>query len=297
MGSSSPHRTIRRPTEGTNIIRLTAAPRRPSDLGVEKAPTPPRQRTSPREKDLPRQGALNSVNDHRYDLHHGLCRGPRGRRPSQHPRILPASTSASPTRWRWRARSGTHHRRAMVSIPRVVNEAIDPTFRSMTADWDGQNRMDPCSRFAMASLIAMNESFDLSFANDTDSDRHGIVTRARSCCLPITTSRSRTLICFRTALSGPRRPRSARLCVEPDHRSGRRGTWPKLSEMPVGFKVVRPRPPRRSLGFGGEESAGACSRAATAGLDHGQGRYHLRSACRGNHGKTGRDPSQLFTRY
>ncbi|MBW8858082.1 MAG: phosphoglucomutase, partial [Bradyrhizobium sp.] len=59
----------------------------------------------------------------------------------------------------------------------VVNEAIDPTFRFMTVDWDGKIRMDCSSPYAMASLIAMRDRFDVAFANDTDADRHGIVTR------------------------------------------------------------------------------------------------------------------------
>src|SRR5581483_11646726 len=60
----------------------------------------------------------------------------------------------------------------------VVNAAIDPTFRFMTVDWDGQIRMDPSSAYAMQRLIEMKDRFDLSFACDTDHDRHGIVTRS-----------------------------------------------------------------------------------------------------------------------
>jgi phosphoglucomutase len=60
----------------------------------------------------------------------------------------------------------------------VVNKVVDPTFRFMTADWDGQIRMDPSSACAMQSLIAIKDRFDLSFACDTDHDRHGIVTRS-----------------------------------------------------------------------------------------------------------------------
>ena len=60
----------------------------------------------------------------------------------------------------------------------VVNEAVDPTFRFMTVDWDGQIRMDPSSPYAMQRLIGMKDRFDLSFACDTDHDRHGIVTRS-----------------------------------------------------------------------------------------------------------------------
>jgi phosphoglucomutase len=60
----------------------------------------------------------------------------------------------------------------------VVNEVVDPTFRFMTVDWDGQIRMDPSSSYAMQSLIGLKDRFDIAFACDTDHDRHGIVTRS-----------------------------------------------------------------------------------------------------------------------
>ncbi|MGH9819518.1 MAG: alpha-D-glucose phosphate-specific phosphoglucomutase, partial [Pyrinomonadaceae bacterium] len=59
----------------------------------------------------------------------------------------------------------------------VVNKAVDPTFRFMTVDWDGQIRMDPSSPYAMKGLIGLKDKFDIAFACDTDHDRHGIVTR------------------------------------------------------------------------------------------------------------------------
>src|SRR5204863_1201128 len=59
----------------------------------------------------------------------------------------------------------------------VVNETVDPTFRFMTADWDGKIRMDPSSPYAMRSLIGLRDRFDIAFACDTDHDRHGVVTR------------------------------------------------------------------------------------------------------------------------
>src|SRR5450432_4788121 len=60
----------------------------------------------------------------------------------------------------------------------ILNDAVDPTFRFMTVDWDGKIRMDCSSPYAMARLIAMRDKFDVAFANDTDADRHGIVTRS-----------------------------------------------------------------------------------------------------------------------
>ncbi len=61
---------------------------------------------------------------------------------------------------------------------KVVNDAVDPTFRFMTVDWDGKIRMDPSSPYAMQRLIGMKDQFDISVACDTDHDRHGIVTKS-----------------------------------------------------------------------------------------------------------------------
>ena len=61
----------------------------------------------------------------------------------------------------------------------VVSDVVDPTFRFMTLDWDGKIRMDPSSKYAMQSLIALKDKFDVAMACDTDHDRHGIVTRSR----------------------------------------------------------------------------------------------------------------------
>ena len=65
---------------------------------------------------------------------------------------------------------------ATSSICSVVNDAVDPTFRFMTLDWDGKIRMDPSSPYAMQRLIALKDKYDIAFACDTDHDRHGIVT-------------------------------------------------------------------------------------------------------------------------
>src|SRR5262249_59426741 len=60
----------------------------------------------------------------------------------------------------------------------VENQVVAPTSRFMTVDWDGAIRMDPSSPHAMARLIGLRERYDLAFANDTDADRHGIVSRS-----------------------------------------------------------------------------------------------------------------------
>ena len=60
----------------------------------------------------------------------------------------------------------------------LVNDVVDPTFRFMTLDWDGKIRMDPSSKYAMQSLIALKDKFHIAVACDTDHDRHGMVTRS-----------------------------------------------------------------------------------------------------------------------
>ncbi|HMD85937.1 MAG TPA: phosphoglucomutase (alpha-D-glucose-1,6-bisphosphate-dependent) [Terriglobia bacterium] len=140
----------------------------------------------------------------------------------------------------------------------VVNELVDPTFRFMTIDWDGKIRMDCSSPFAMASLIARKGSFDVAFANDTDADRHGIVTRegglmnpnhylavAIDYLFPNRQGWSASAAVGKTVVSSSMIDRVAQ-------RLGR-----KLVEVPVGFKWFVEGLLSGELGFGGEESAGA----------------------------------------
>jgi phosphoglucomutase len=139
----------------------------------------------------------------------------------------------------------------------VVNPRIDPTFSFMCVDWDGKIRMDCSSPYAMAGLVAMKDSFDLSVANDTDHDRHGVVTPA--------------------GLMNP----NHYLAVAIDYLFKHREQWRadsavgktvvsssmidrvaerlgrKLCEVPVGFKWFVDGLLSGTLGFGGEESAGA----------------------------------------
>jgi len=140
----------------------------------------------------------------------------------------------------------------------VVNTAIDPTFRFMTLDWDGKIRMDCSSAYAMTKLIALQDKFDIAFANDTDADRHGIV-------------------CPSTGLIKPNEFLAAAIAYLCTHRPG----WSpdsaigktvvssgmidrvtalhgrRLVEVPVGFKWFSTGLIDGSLAFGGEESAGA----------------------------------------
>jgi phosphoglucomutase len=139
-----------------------------------------------------------------------------------------------------------------------VNHVIDPTFRFMTVDWDGQIRMDPSSVYAMASLVGLKERFDVAFASDTDADRHGIVSHSHGLLNPnqylsvaisyLFANRpqwSQAVAVGKTIVSSSMIDRVVK-------RLGRR-----LFEVPVGFKWFVEGLIDGSLGFGGEESSGA----------------------------------------
>ncbi|HTB04312.1 MAG TPA: phosphoglucomutase (alpha-D-glucose-1,6-bisphosphate-dependent) [Bradyrhizobium sp.] len=140
----------------------------------------------------------------------------------------------------------------------VISDAVDPTFRFMTVDWDGKIRMDCSSPYAMARLIGMRDKFDVAFANDTDADRHGIVTRSNG-------------------LMNPNHYLAAAIAYLFEHRPGWRSDSAvgktivssaiidrvakkigrKLVETPVGFKWFVEGLIGGGFGFAGEESAGA----------------------------------------
>jgi phosphoglucomutase len=140
----------------------------------------------------------------------------------------------------------------------VVNNTIDPTFSFMTLDWDGKIRMDCSSPYAMAKLIALNDRFDIAFGNDTDNDRHGIVTRGAGLMNPNHYLAAAIFYLFSHRPGW--RPDAAvgKTVVSSsiiDRVAGKVGR--KLVEVPVGFKWFVPGLLDGSLGFGGEESAGA----------------------------------------
>jgi phosphoglucomutase len=140
----------------------------------------------------------------------------------------------------------------------VVNRAVDPTFRFMTVDWDGQIRMDPSSPYAMARMVGLKDRFDVAFASDTDADRHGIVSHS-------------------TGLLEP----NHYLAVAIGYLFANRDGWPasvavgktvvsstmidrvaarlrrRLIEVPVGFKWFVEGLVGGTIGFCGEESSGA----------------------------------------
>jgi phosphoglucomutase len=141
---------------------------------------------------------------------------------------------------------------------RVLHDAVDPTFRFMSVDWDGKIRMDCSSRYAMAGLIALKDQFAVAFACDTDHDRHGVVTRS-------------------AGLLNPNHYLAVAISYLFSHRDGWRADAAigktlvsssmidrvaaslgrKLVEVPVGFKWFVDGLVDGSFGFGGEESAGA----------------------------------------
>jgi phosphoglucomutase len=140
----------------------------------------------------------------------------------------------------------------------VTNDAVDPTFRFMHVDWDGKIRMDCSSPYAMAGLIELKDRFDVAFGNDADADRHGIVTPGAGLLNP-----NHYLAVAIAYLFGGEREWPAGTAVGKTLVSsgmidrvtadlGRR-----LVEVPVGFKWFVDGLLDGSIGFGGEESAGA----------------------------------------
>jgi phosphoglucomutase len=140
----------------------------------------------------------------------------------------------------------------------VVNRVVDPTFSFMTLDKDGKIRMDCSSPYAMAGLIGLSERFDLAFGNDTDTDRHGIVTRSRGLLNPNHYLAAAVWYLFQNrpgwrkdAAVGKTLVSSAMIDRVAAHLQRR------LAEVPVGFKWFVEGLLDGSYGFGGEESAGA----------------------------------------
>ncbi len=140
----------------------------------------------------------------------------------------------------------------------VVSDVVDPTFRFMTVDWDGQIRMDPSSPYAMVRLLALKDRFDIAFGCDTDHDRHGIVTK-KAGLLP-----SNHYLSVAISYLFTHRPNwsastavgktvvSSQMINQVAAKVGR-----KVYEVPVGFKWFVDGLFDGSLGFCGEESAGA----------------------------------------
>ena len=140
----------------------------------------------------------------------------------------------------------------------VLNKAVDATFRFMTVDWDGKIRMDPSSPYAMNGLIGLKDRFDIAFACDTDHDRHGIVTSSVGLMPPNHYLSVAIDYLFQHRPEWSKDAAVGKTLVSSqmiDRVSA--GIGRKVLEVPVGFKWFAQGLQDGSLGFGGEESAGA----------------------------------------
>jgi phosphoglucomutase len=140
----------------------------------------------------------------------------------------------------------------------VVNDRVDRTFRFMSLDWDGQIRMDCSSSYAMTKLIGLKDRFDIAFGNDPDADRHGIVTRSAGLMDPNHYLAAALFYLFTHRPDWQPEAAVGKTVVSSsiiDRVAAKIGR--KLFEVPVGFKWFVPGLLDGSLGFGGEESAGA----------------------------------------
>ena len=178
----------------------------------------------------------------------------------------------------------------------IVNPSVDPTFRFMPLDWDGKIRMDCSSPYAMANLIALKDRFDVAFGNDADNDRHGIVTRSTGLMNP--NHYLAVSISYLFANRPGWKPDagigktlvSSSLIDRVANKLGR-----KLVEVPVGFKWFVNGLLDGSLGFGGEESAGASflRRDGTVWTTDKDG-IIMNLLAAEMMAKTGRDPGELY---
>jgi phosphoglucomutase len=140
----------------------------------------------------------------------------------------------------------------------VVNDVVDPTFRFMSVDWDGQIRMDPSSPYAMQRLIGLKDRYDIAFACDTDHDRHGIVTKSAGLLPPNHYLSVAIFYLFRHRPNWHKEAAVGKTVVSSqmiDRVTAKLGR--KMFDVPVGFKWFVDGLLDGSIGFGGEESAGA----------------------------------------
>src|SRR5258705_8862738 len=178
----------------------------------------------------------------------------------------------------------------------LVSDAVDPTFRFMTVDWDGKIRMDCLSPYAMARLIGMREKFDVAFANDTDADRHGIVTRSSGLMNPNHYLAAAISVLFENRSQWRENSAVGKAIVSSAiidrvaQKLGRRRV-----ETPVGFKWFVDGLIDGSFGIAGEESAGASflGRDGSVWTTDKDGLI-LGLLAAEMTARTGRDPSQLF---
>jgi phosphoglucomutase len=191
------------------------------------------------------------------------------------------------------ARIAEHYRLDLT----VVSEVVDPTFAFMTVDWDGQIRMDPSSPYAMQRLQGMKDRFDIAFACDTDHDRHGIVTPSGGLMPPNHYLAVAIDYLFKHRSGWGAQAAIGKTVVSTsliDRVAARLGRT--LVEVPVGFKWFSAGLLDGSLGFGGEESAGASflRRDGTVWTTDKDGLASALLAAEIT-ARCGRDPAQLYT--
>ncbi|RMS74672.1 Phosphoglucomutase, alpha-D-glucose phosphate-specific [Pseudomonas savastanoi] len=178
----------------------------------------------------------------------------------------------------------------------VVNKFVDPTFRFMTVDWDGQIRMDPSSSHAMQSLIGLKDRYQVAFACDPDHDRHGIVTPSGGLMTPNSYLAVSIDYLFQNRPEWRADAAVGKTVVSSgmiDRVAARLGR--RLYEVPVGFKYFAQGLFEGSLGFGGEESAGASflRRDGTVWTTDKDGLIPALLAAEIT-ARTGRDPSETY---
>jgi phosphoglucomutase len=178
----------------------------------------------------------------------------------------------------------------------VVNRTVDPTFSFMTVDWDGKIRMDCSSPYAMAGLIGLKDRFDVAFGNDTDADRHGIVTRSAGLLNPNFYLAVAVWYLFQNREMWPAGTSVGKTLVSSsmiDRVSASLGL--RVCEVPVGFKWFVEGLLDGSLGFCGEESAGAAflRRDGTVWTTDKDGIIADLLACEMT-ARSGRDPGELY---
>ena len=178
----------------------------------------------------------------------------------------------------------------------VTNDKVDPQFGFMTADWDGKIRMDPSSPHAMANLVALRDEFDIALGNDADADRHGVVTPTAGLLNP-----NHFLSAAIAYLFGGARGWGSEVAVGKTLVSSSMidlvaaDADRRLIEVPVGFKWFVDGLVEGSLGFGGEESAGASflRRDGTVWTTDKDGIIADLLACELT-AQTGRDPGEAY---
>jgi phosphoglucomutase len=178
----------------------------------------------------------------------------------------------------------------------LLSDVVDPTFKFMTVDWDGKIRMDCSSPYAMAQLIGLRDRFDVAFANDTDADRHGIVTRSNGLMNPNHYLATAIAYLFENRPQWSKASAVGKTVVSSaiiDRVAKKLGR--KVVETPVGFKWFVDGLIDGSFGFAGEESAGASflRRDGSVWTTDKDGLI-LGLLSAEITARTGRDPSQLF---